>query len=70
MLVLGAVVEAPSLGSRVLAALGRGRVVPRALRATALVARGYVDVGAAVDPASRSDLVWGYTPGADVTELC
>ena len=61
---------APSLGSRLLAALGRGRTIPRVFRATALVARGYVRVGAGIDPESRSDLVWGYAPseGKSVTE--
>ena len=44
LLVLPGVVDPPSLGSRFLAALGRGRTVPRVLRATALVARGYVRV--------------------------
>ena len=50
-----------SLASRFLAALGRGRTVSRALRSTALVARGYVRVAAGVDRESRSDLVWGYS---------
>lgn len=62
LVVLPAIAFAPSLGSRFLAALGRSRSVPRALRATALVARGYVRVAAGVDRASRSDLVWGYAP--------
>lgn len=62
LVVLGTVVDPPSLASRVLAALGRGRTVPRATRATALVARGYVRVAAGVDRESRSDLVWGYSP--------
>lgn len=62
--VLPTVVDPPSLTNRFLAALGRGRTVTRELRSTALVARGYVDVAAGVDPASRSDLVWGYAPAA------
>lgn len=63
LFVLPAVVDPPSLASRFLAALGRGRTVPRALRATALVARGYVRVAAGIDRETRSDLVWGYAPG-------
>jgi hypothetical protein len=45
----------------VLAVFGRSKTVPRAHRCSALVARGYVDVGAASDEA-RSDLAWGRTP--------
>ena len=55
------VVDPPSLASRFLSALGRGRTVSRAHRSTALVARGYVRVAAGVDRESRSDLVWGYS---------
>lgn len=62
LVVLGAVVDPPSIASRLLAALGRGRTVPRALRSSALVARGYVRVAAGVDRETRSDLVWGYAP--------
>ena len=39
--------------------LGRRVPVTRAARCTALLARGYVDVGAGVDDASQADLVWG-----------
>ena len=67
LFVLPGVVDPPSLGSRFLAALGRGRTVPRVLRSTALVARGYVRVSAGVDRETRTDLVWGYAPPA-VTE--
>jgi hypothetical protein len=35
--------------------------VARATRCTALVARGYVDVGAGIDEASGADLAWGVT---------
>jgi hypothetical protein len=62
LIILPHIVDPPSLASRFLAALGRGRTVPRALRATALVARGYVRVAAGIDRESRSDLVWGYSP--------
>lgn len=65
LLVLPHVVDAPSLAGRLLAALGRGRTISRALRSTALVARGYVRVAAGVDRETRSDLVWGYTPLTD-----
>lgn len=61
VVVLPTVVDPPSLGSRLLAALGRGRTVSRALRSSAMVARGYVRVAAGVDGDTRSDLVWGYT---------
>jgi hypothetical protein len=61
LIVLPHVVDPPSLASRFLAALGRGRTVSRAMRSTALVARGYVRVAAGVDRDSRSDLVWGYS---------
>ena len=61
LVVLPHVADPPSLASRLLAALGRGRTVSRALRSTALVARGYVRVAAGVDRESRSDLVWGYS---------
>jgi hypothetical protein len=61
LLVLPNVVGAPSLAGRFLAAMGRAPTASRALRATALVARGYVHVAAGVDRETRSDLVWGYT---------
>lgn len=60
VVVLPNVIDPPSLGSRLLAALGRGRTVSRALRSSALVARGYVRVAAGVDTDTRADLVWGY----------
>jgi hypothetical protein len=60
--VLPQAIDVPSLAGRFLAALGRGPTVSRALRASALVARGYVRVGAGIDRETRSDLVWGYVP--------
>jgi hypothetical protein len=60
VVVLPNVVDPPSLGNRLLAALGRGRSVSRVLRATAMVSRGYVRVAAGVDETTRSNLVWGY----------
>jgi len=64
VVVLGSVVEPPTLANRVLGALGRGRTLPRALRCSALVARGYVDVGAGTCPVTGADLAWGYAPAA------
>lgn len=66
VVVLPGVIEPPSIGNRLLAVLGRGRVVSRAFRASALVSRGYVRVAAGVDGATRTDLVWGFS--ATVTE--
>ena len=60
VVVLPNVIEPPSLTSRLRSAFGRGPVAPRAVRASALVSRGYINVAAGLDPASRSDLVWGY----------
>ena len=68
LLVLPHVASTPSLAGRFLAAMGRGPTASRAVRATALVARGYVRVAAGVDRETRSDLVWGYAP--TVTEPC
>ncbi|HSO39869.1 MAG TPA: hypothetical protein VLT33_45390 [Labilithrix sp.] len=66
VVVLPNVVEPPSLGGRLLAVLGRGRTVSRALRSSALVSRGYVRVAAGIDVETRTDLVWGFSP----TEPC
>ncbi len=63
LFVLPHVASAPSLTGRFLAAMGRGPTASRAVRATALVARGYVRVAAGVDRETRSDLVWGYVAG-------
>lgn len=60
---IAAEIEAPkTMKSRLLAALGRGATVPRALRCTALVARGYVRVGASAAQGGKRDLAWGYVP--------
>jgi len=37
--------------------------VSRAARCGALVARGYVEVGGGVDPATKIDIAWGRAPG-------
>jgi hypothetical protein len=56
VLVLGAAVR----GRGVLRWLGMGTVpVPRAARCTALIARGYVHVGAGRDDESGADIAWG-----------
>jgi hypothetical protein len=68
VVVLPIVVDPPSLGNRLLAALGRGRSVSRALRASAMVSRGYVRVAAGLDGETRSDLVWGYTASPSTTD--
>lgn len=62
VVVLPNVIDPPAFVNRLLAALGRRRSVSRALRASALVARGYVRVAAGVDE-TRTDLVWGYVTG-------
>lgn len=62
VVVLPDVAEAPSLTRRVLSVLGRTRAVPRVLRCTALVARGFVEVGGGIDPTSGADLAWGRAP--------
>ena len=67
VVVLPHVVDPPSLANRFLAALGRGRTVSRALRASAMVARGYVRVAAGIDRETRSDLVWGYSSSNEQT---
>jgi hypothetical protein len=36
--------------------------IARAVRCTALLARGYVRIGAGVDPGTGRDLAWGYAP--------
>jgi hypothetical protein len=55
-----------SLMRSVLGALGRKEKVSRAARCTALVARGYLRVGAGIDPDTDADLAWGYV----ATEPC
>ena len=66
VIVEGEVRAEKSLVRSVLGALGRKHTVPRAIRCSALVARGYVRVGAGSDPDTRADLAWGYVP----TEPC
>ena len=61
VVVLPDVVHPPSLANRLRAALGRAGTASRALRASAMVSRGYVRVAAGVDGETRTDLVWGYS---------
>jgi hypothetical protein len=50
-------------GGRLARWLGpRAVVVPRALRCTALLARGYVRIGGGIDPDTGADLAWGWAP--------
>jgi hypothetical protein len=49
-----------------------GKDIPRAIRATALLARGYTNIGAGKDDVSGADLVWGEAeakPKPKVTSL-
>lgn len=62
-------VEPPSFASRLFAAIGRrSRDVPRAVRCSALLARGYVKIGAGVDESTGADLAWGYAPARDADD--
>ncbi|MDP9149447.1 MAG: hypothetical protein M3O36_05845 [Myxococcota bacterium] len=45
----------------------REKVASRAARCTALLARGYVDLGAGADPTSGVDMAWGSAPPRDIT---
>ena len=55
-----------SLARSVLAVFGHTKSVTRARRCSALVARGFVDVGAAEDE-TRADLAWGYAASSGGT---
>lgn len=60
IVLLGLAVRAPGVWGRL---LGAGTVrVTRASRCTALLARGYVDVGGGLDEVTASDLAWGWSP--------
>ncbi len=54
-------------GGRFLSHLFGGSTVPvsRAARCAALIARGYVAVGAAIDEATKIEIAWGRAPDAD-----
>ena len=64
LVVVSAELAGKSLARSVLSMLGRPKRVARSRRCSALVARGYVQVGAADEGAA--DLCWGYAPS--VTE--
>jgi hypothetical protein len=51
---------APGPGWSRLFGLGRPKVA-RALRCGALLVRGYVNIGGALDPATGSDIAWGWS---------
>lgn len=51
-----------SFADRVFAAFRRAPRVPRTLRCGALLASGFVRIGAGTDTTSRLDVVWGYAP--------
>jgi hypothetical protein len=60
IVVLGATAKQ---GGRLARWLGpRPVVVPRALRCTALLARGYVRIAGGTDETSGADLAWAWTP--------
>jgi hypothetical protein len=42
--------------------LGSRVRVPRHVRSSALLAKGYTSIGGAVDPKTGGDLAWGYAP--------
>jgi hypothetical protein len=56
--VLGAASRGAGLLRRILGTAS----VPRAVRCTALLARGYVSIGAGVDEVSGADVAWGTVP--------
>jgi hypothetical protein len=58
VIVLGSAARSASLWGLV----SRAVEIPRAVRCSALVARGYVDIGAGTDEVTGADLAWGVTP--------
>lgn len=52
----------------VLAIFGRAPAASRAVRCSALVARGFVNVGATIDPVTHEDLAWGFAPAHEPHE--
>lgn len=62
-----------SLTGRLFAAIGRAQGIPRVVRCTALLLRGYDEVGGGFDPETSADLAWGRrAPAVDraVTRPC
>jgi hypothetical protein len=60
VVILGTAARRGPLWRRLLG--GRGILVTRASRCTALIARGYIDVGAAADEPTGTDIAWGWVP--------
>ena len=60
LVVVPAALAGKSLARSVLSMLGRPKRVATSRRCSALVARGYIQVGAAED--GDDDLAWGYAP--------
>jgi hypothetical protein len=60
VIVLGDVAPPRALLGRWLGARVR---VPRHLRSSALLARGYVRLGGGIDPKNGNDVTWGYVAG-------
>ena len=58
VVILGEVASEQRLLGRLL--MRRAATVARAVRGSALLARGYARLGGAIDAASRLDLAWGY----------
>lgn len=50
--------EAPTRGG-LFSLFSSGRAASRSVRTGALLVKGYVDLGACIDPHTRQDLVWG-----------
>jgi len=65
IVILGEAPAPAGLVARLLQSLRRTESVPRAARASALLARGYTRIGAARDDASAHDLVWGFVAAGD-----
>jgi hypothetical protein len=55
------VLGAAARGHGVMRCLQRTVQVPLSARCTALLARGYVGVGAGIDDAGSNDLAWGFS---------
>jgi hypothetical protein len=60
VVVFGAAVTTSGVWGKLLG--GGRRPIDRATRCGALIARGYIDIGAGVDPATKTELAWGRVP--------
>jgi len=58
VIVLGVAARGASIWER----FARSVAIPRAVRCGALLARGYVDIGAGTDEVTGVDLAWGFVP--------